>query len=101
MVSAVEEKKREIGPSICLITFKKINCTRDDYNTSIIIHTRNKIQKKNQDVYAKEPMSNLLISARECVSITNIKLILCISIQGIKSNSRTTQFSITILSGRL
>ena len=64
------KKIREIGPSICLITFKQINCTRDDYNTSIKIHTSNKIQNKNHDVYAKEPMSNLLISARECVSIT-------------------------------
>ena len=86
------KKIREIGPSICLITFKKINCTRGDYNTSIKIHTRNKIQKKNQDVYAKEPMSNLLISARECVSITNMKIILCTNIQGIKSNFRNTQF---------
>ena len=37
------KKIREIGPSICLITFKQINCTRDDYNTSIKIHKRYKI----------------------------------------------------------
>ena len=89
MVSAVEKKNRDIGPSICLVTFKQINYTRDDYNTSIKIHISNKIQKKNHDINAKEPMSNLLFSARECVSITNMKIILCISIQGIKSNSRT------------
>ena len=74
------KKIRDIGPSICLVTFKQINYTRDDYNTSIKIHISNKIQKKNHDINAKEPMSNLLFSTRECVSITNMKIILCISI---------------------
>ena len=100
MVSAVE-KNRETGPSIFLITFKQINYTRDDYNTSIKIRTSNKIQKKNHDVYAKEPISNLLISARECISITNMKIRLCISIPGIRSYSKTAQFSTTILCDRL
>ena len=48
---------------------KKKNCTREKYNTSIKFIQAIKFQKKekNHNVYAKEPMSNMFKSTRECI----------------------------------